>query len=63
MAGLLPVASQWPQMLLVKSVAAWRATSSQAEGASVEAEAAAAEVQARAETGAAEAWKSIGQLS
>jgi len=43
-----------PQMLLAKSVAAWRAACSQAEGASTEAEAAA---------GTAKAWKSSDQLS
>ena len=47
-------------MLLAKWVAAWRAASSQVEGASTEAEAE-AEAEAQAET--AKAWKSIDQLS
>ena len=45
-----------PQVLLAKSVAAWRAACSQVEGASTEAEA-----EAKAET--VKAWKSIDQLS
>ena len=43
-----------PQVLLAKWVAAWRAASSQVEGASTE-----AEVQVEA----VKAWKSIDQLS
>ena len=50
----LRAALRRPQVLLVKSVAAWRAASSQVEGASTEAE-------AKAET--VKAWKSIDQLS
>ena len=50
----LRVASRWTQVLLAKWVAAWRAASSQVEGASTEAE-------AEAET--VKAWKSIDQLS
>ncbi len=41
-----------PQLLLAKSVAAWREACSQAEGASTEAEA-----------GTVKAWKSSDQLS
>ena len=52
----LRVASLLPKMLLAKWVAAWRAASSQVEGASTEAEA-----KAKAET--VKAWKSIDQLS
>ena len=52
----LRVASQRPQALLVKRVAAWRAASSQIEGAS-------AEVEAEVRAHAGEAWKSIDQLS
>ena len=52
----LRVAPWRPQVLLAKWVAAWRAASSQVEGASSEAEA-----EAKAET--AKAWKSIDQLS
>ena len=50
----LRVAPWRPQTLLAKWVAAWRAASSQVEGASTEAE-------AEAET--VKAWKSIDQLS
>jgi hypothetical protein len=50
----LRVASRRPQVLLAKRVAAWRAASSQVEGASTEAE---------AQTEAVKAWKSIDQLS
>jgi hypothetical protein len=52
----LRVPSWRPQVLLAKWVAAWRAASSQVEGASTEAEA-----EAKAET--VKAWKSIDQLS
>ena len=47
-----------PLVLLAKWVAAWRAVSSQVEGASTEAE---TEAEAKAET--VKAWKSIDQLS
>ena len=50
----LQAALRRPQVLLAKSVAAWHAACSQAEGASTEAE-------AQAET--VKAWKSIDQLS
>ena len=50
----LRVPSRRPQVLLAKWVAAWRAASSQVEGASTEAE---------AEAGTVKAWKSIDQLS
>ena len=50
----LRVASRRPQVLLAKWVAAWRAASSQVEGASTEAE---------AEAGTVKAWKSSDQLS
>jgi hypothetical protein len=54
----LPVASSpRPQVLFGKWVAAWRAVSSQVEGASTETE---TEAEAEAET---QAWKSIDQLS
>ncbi len=43
-----------PQVLLAKSVVAWRAACSQAEGASIEAE---------AQAEAVKAWKLIDQLS
>ena len=52
----LGAASRRPQLLLVISVAAWRAACSQAEGASTEAE-------AEAEAGTVKAWKSSDQLS
>ena len=52
----LRVASRRPQVLLAKWVAAWRAASSQLEGASTEAE-------AEAEAGTVKAWKSSDQLS
>jgi len=52
----LRVVSLLPKMLLAKWVAAWRAASSQVEGASTEVE---AETEAHVE----EAWKSIDQLS
>ena len=52
----LQMASRRPQVLLAKWVAAWRAASSQVEGASTEAEAV-----AKAEI--VKAWKSIDQLS
>ena len=52
----LRVTSLRPQMLLAKSVAAWRAASSQVEGVSTEAE-------AEAQADAVKAWKSIDQLS
>ena len=52
----LQLVSPRPQVLLAKWVAAWRAASSQVEGASTEAEA-----EAKAET--VKAWKSIDQLS
>jgi hypothetical protein len=58
MAVRLRVPSWRPQVLLAKWVAAWRAASSQVEGASTEAE---AEAGAKAET--VKAWKSIDQLS
>ena len=45
-----------PQVLLAKSVAAWRAACSQAEGASTEAE-------PEVEAGTVKAWKSSDQLS
>ena len=51
----LRVPSWRPQVLLAKWVAAWRAASSQVEGASTEAEASEAET--------VKAWKSIDQLS
>ena len=54
----LRVASRRPQVLLAKCVAAWRAASSQVEGASTEAEA-----EAEAQADAVKAWKSIDQLS
>ena len=54
----LRVPSWRPQVLLAKWIAAWRAASSQVEGAPTEAE---AEVEAQAE--ALKAWKSIDQLS
>ena len=47
-----------PQVLLAKSIAAWRAACSQAESASTEAEA-----EAEAEAGTVKAWKSSDQLS
>ena len=50
----LRVPSRRPQVLLAKWVAAWRAASSQVEGASTEAE---------AKAGTVKAWKSIDQLS
>ncbi len=50
----LRVPSRRPQVLLAKWVAAWRAASSQVEGASTEAE---------AQAEAVKAWKSIDQLS
>jgi len=50
----LRAALRRPQVLLAKSVAAWRAACSQAEGASTEAE---------AEAGTVKAWKSSDQLS
>ena len=52
----LRVAPRRLQVLLAKWVAAWRAASSQVEGASTEVE---AETEAHVE----EAWKSIDQLS
>ena len=52
----LRVPSRRPQVLLAKWVAAWRAASSQVEGASTEAE-------AEAQADAVKAWKSIDQLS
>jgi hypothetical protein len=52
----LRVASLLPKMLLAKWVAAWRAASSQVEGAPTEAE-------AEAQAEAVKAWKSIDQLS
>jgi len=52
----LRVRSSRLQVLLVKRIAAWRAASSQVEGASTEVE---AETEAHVE----EAWKSIDQLS
>jgi len=56
MFALLRVALPQPQVLFVKSVAAWPAACSQAEGASSE-----GETEAEAET--VKAWKSIDQLS
>jgi hypothetical protein len=56
----LGAASRRPQLLLVISVAAWRAACSQAEGASTEAE---AEPGPEAEAGTVKAWKSSDQLS
>jgi len=56
MVVLLRAALPQPQELLAKSVAAWPAACSQAEGASTE-----GETEAEAET--AKAWKSIDQLS
>ena len=50
----LRAALRRPQAMLAKSVAAWRAACSQAEGASTEAE---------AEAEAVKAWKSSDQLS
>ena len=47
-----------PQVLLAKSVAAWRVAYSQAEGPSTEAEA-----EVEAETGTVKAWKSNDRLS
>ena len=52
----LRVTSSRPQVLLEKWIAAWRAASSQVEGASTEAE-------AEAQADAVKAWKSIDQLS
>ena len=52
----LRLASRRPRVLLAKRVAAWRAASSQVEGASIEAE-------AEPEAGTVKAWKSIDQLS
>jgi hypothetical protein len=52
----LRVTSPRPQVLLAKSVAAWRVASSQVEGASTEGE-------AEAQADAVKAWKSIDQLS
>ena len=49
----LRAALRQPQVLLAKSVAAWRAASSQVEGASME---------AQAQADAVKAWKSIDQL-
>ena len=54
MVARLRTALRRPQVLLAKSVAAWRAACSQAEAASTEAE---------AEAGTVKAWKSIDQLS
>ena len=54
-----PRVAPWrPQVLIAKWIAAWRAASSQVEGAPTEAE---AEAEAQAE--AVKAWKSIDQLS
>jgi len=52
----LRAALRQPQVLLAKSVAAWRAAYSQVEGASTETE-------AEVEVGTVKAWKSIDQLS
>ena len=52
----LQLASPRPQVLLAKWFAAWRAVSSQVEGASTETE-------TEAEAEAVKAWKSIDQLS
>ncbi len=54
MVVLLRAALPQPQVLLAKSVAAWPAACSQAEGASTEAE---------AQVEAVKAWKSSDQLS
>ena len=54
----LRVSLRWPQVLLAKRVAAWRAACSQVEGALTEAEA-----EAEAEAGTVKAWKSSDQLS
>jgi hypothetical protein len=54
----LRAALRRPQVLLAKSVAAWRPACSQVEGASTEAEA-----EVEAETGTVKAWKSSDQLS
>ena len=56
MVVLLRAALPQPQVLLAKSVAAWPAACSQAEGASTE-----SETEPEAET--VKAWKSIDQLS
>ena len=56
MVARLRAASRRPQVLLAKSVAAWRAACSQVEGALTE-----SEVEAEAET--VKAWKSSDQLS
>ena len=58
MVVLLRAALPQPQELLAKSVAAWPAACSQAEGASSEGE---TEAEAQPET--VKAWKSIDQLS
>ena len=58
MVARLRAALRRPQVLLAKSVAAWRAACSQAEGASTE-----AEVEVEAEAGTVKAWKSSDQLS
>jgi hypothetical protein len=52
----LRAALRRPQVLLAKSVAAWRPACSQVEGASTEAE-------VEAEAGTVKAWKSSDQLS
>jgi hypothetical protein len=54
----LRVTSPRSQVLLGKRVAAWRAASSQVEGASTEVVG-----EAEAQADAVKAWKSIGQLS
>jgi hypothetical protein len=54
----LRVALRRRQVMLAKSVAAWPAACSQAEGAST-----AAEAEVEAEVGAVKAWKSSDQLS
>ena len=56
MVARLRAALQRPQVLLAKSVAAWRVAYSQAEGPSTESE-------AKAEAGTVKAWKSSDQLS
>ena len=54
-----PRVAPWrPQVLIAKWIAAWRAASSQVEGALTE-----EETEAEAQADAVKAWKSIDQLS